>query len=853
MHMALLALQIPELQRRGSFPLWLAIVIGIIAIAVVGMLYAREAGRLGLIPRTIMASIRVAIVGVVAFLLLRPVLVSESKERRIRPVGVLIDVSQSMDNEDPRPNLADQWRVALAYDKIDADKGLPNDTSVASLGLPERPKRIDVARQALSNPKIDLFKKLSASAGPLDVFTFGTHRTGQNWLDADWLKNLTANEPRTTLVQASFEMLNRDDTDAPSALVLVTDGRENGSNRSLDDLARECARRKIPVYVYGVGSSAFGQLQLKDVNVPETIFVDDLVSVPVRYMVKGIKEGKVEIALNYGDREVARKEVAIQEGKDIRETLTFVPIKDDTGPRKKQELTTTVTVTSDNGGVVETLTDKITRPSQVVDKKLKVLVIDSLPRFDFQFLQRALLRDRRVEAKFYLTEGDKVAMRSGPPWMIEFSRELNGTLNLAREEFRKILFEFDLLILGAVPGRYFSLEQQEVIREFVTDGGGLIHIAGRSYADKPERWTGPAAWAGEWELKNERGETRLVATKSPTPIGEILPVDFESIRLPIQDIRPASPYVPVVAPAAARNPLVMLEDDPNENAELWGKFGSAIGTSSERQLKPFYWYYPVLKTKPAVDVFLVHPTDHTPAPDNKPMPLLVGHYYGKGYVLFVGFDETWRWRFNSAEKLFTRFWSQAIYAAGLPRVIGAKLTQLSLDNTNPTVGGVGQIYARVLNENFKLVTDEELDATLEKVDADANDGERSVTIKLNKLSGQDGEYIAALPFNKQGRYRLTLDPKNRSPATLEYRVNLPRDHELVLDVMDEKAMRKLCDMTGGKFYREEDLYQLPNDVKRQTIATSSRKERLLWNTWALCLLIGLLTFEWFLRKFNGLS
>ena len=37
-----------------------------------------------------------------------------------------------------------------------------------------------------------------------------------------------------------------------------------------------------------------------------------------------------------------------------------------------------------------TLTDSITKPTQVVTKKLKVLVVDGLPRVDFKFLQRAL-------------------------------------------------------------------------------------------------------------------------------------------------------------------------------------------------------------------------------------------------------------------------------------------------------------------------------------------------------------------------------------------------------------------------------------------------------------------------------
>jgi hypothetical protein len=823
---------LPDIQRRGTFPFGLAVFLAVVAIVGVGVLYAKEAGRLGVLARALMASVRMALIGVVAFLLLRPVLVTELRENKLRPIAVLIDVSKSMDARD----------------------GLPSDSLAALQNKIDRPTRIEIAKKALSDKKIDLFNRLFIKTGPLEVYTFGLSLTGRDWTDPDkWLDKLEANENETALVKSAFDLLNRDDSDAPSALVLVTDGRDNASNKSLDDLARECARRKIPIYVYGVGSSSFSQLQLKDVIVPEVIFVDDLVSVPVRYTVKGIKDGKVEIVLLHGGEEVARKEIPVQEKDDLRETLSFVPTKELADPHRKQELTAKITITTGNGTQVATLTDELIRPAQIVDKKIKVLVIDSLPRFDFKYLQRALQRDRRVEAKFYLTEGDKAAMRSGSPWMIEFSRELNGTLNMEREEFRKTIFDFDLLILGAIPGKYFNLEQQQIIRDFVTEGGGLIHIAGRSYTDRPDKWTAPAAWAGEWEERNDKGETRLVATKPASPLGELLPVEFKAERMPIQNIGPPPPFVPVPAPGAVRSPIISLDDDPLENSELWGKIGNQNGFASDKQLKPLYWYYPVLKTKPASDVFLVHPTDHTPRPDNKQMPLLVGHFFGKGYVLFVGFDDTWRWRFNSAETLFGRFWSQAIYIAGLPRTLGTKLTQLSIDNPDPILGATGQIYARVFNENYKLLTADEIDATLVRLDADSNDKDRSTTIKLLKLSGQDGEYIATLPFNKVGRFQLSVDPKNKTPATLEYRVNYPPNHEQAPGGLAEEAMRKLCDATGGKFYREDDLHELPNDVKSQSTVSEVKRERLLWNVWAMAALIGLFTLEWVLRKFNGLS
>jgi hypothetical protein len=803
-----------ELSLRGWFPGWVALVLGLAAVAAAGVFYAREAGRTAVLPRVGMAAVRMAILLLVAFLLLRPVWVNEDRGDRRRAVAVLVDVSQSMDSPDPRPSTADQWRVALAFNLVEPGKAALDApvTSAITGTLPERPKRIEVARAALTNPKFNLLPRLGSSAGPVEPATFGSQRTGRDAADAKWLRELSASEPRTAMVDAAMELLARDRNDMPAAIVLVTDGRENASSKSLDDLAREAARHHIPIHVYGVGSSSYGQLQLRDVAAPETLFVNDLVAVPVRYRVRGVAEGRVEIVLKLGDREVARKEIAARDGDDLRETLTFVPNKAD-ADAPKQEITATITVTTPAG---EVLTDNLTRGVKVVDKKLKVLVVDSLPRWDFKYLQRGLLRDRRVEAKFYLTEGDRQAMKAGDksPWLPGFPA--------GRDDFRKELFEYDLLILGDVPGKFFNPEQQEVIKQFVSEGGGLVQIAGRVHA--------PAEWISGW-------------TKTPTlstsPIADVLPVEFDAVKFPTESPGRPSPFRPVPAQSVVRNPVVSLEDDPLDNARLW------------RTLPEIYWFYPVKKLKPAAESLLVHPRELTA--DKKPMPLMAGHYYGKGYVMFVGFDETWRWRFNEADKYFGRFWSQAVYVAGVSRTVGTKLTQLSLDTPDPSLGKTGQVYARLFNRDFQPLTAEKIEARLVKLDADANDRDANLPVELKPLPGQPGEYVAALPFNRVGRFALKVDPGNDNPATLDYRVTLPPEHELAPGGLAEGDMRKLAEATGGKFYREENLHQLPDDVKAQLAPYTRRTETILWNGWMMALLIGLLTLEWVLRKLGGLS
>lgn len=869
-----------ELQRRGWFPLWLAITLAVLGLAIVGVLYLREAGRLGLVPRLSMAVVRGAIVLVVAFLLLRPVWVAQDAGQQPRPIVVLLDISQSMASEDPRPDPLDQGRAAIAFGLVEPDQ-LPTAEQLATLTDPRlnRSSRLDVARAALTNPKLDLLRRLAQRGGPLEVYTFGSHRTGYSWTSTDWLTGLKADEPKTALVESVFELFNRDDNDLPAAVVVITDGRENAGPRSLDDLERECARRKIPIHVYGVGSSAFGQLNAAfgtaatdpatagsaqvgaAVDVPNTLFVDDLAAIPIRYTIKGLTRGTANIVLKYGDRVVLSEDhkftltpTEVRTGKTFTQVLKFTPTKQD-AESKKQEYSATIRVTAGTGPRAEVITHTIARPAQVINRKLKVLVIDSLPRFDFRFLQRALLRDRLIEAKFYLTEGDKAAMRASPPfnpeepfdphypWLAELAHELNGTLNMDRDEFRKLLFAFDLLILGDVPAKYFSRDQQEVIKEFVTEGGGLIHIAGR--------WHAPAGWAND---------PRDGPAAPTNPISDVLPVEFAPVRFPIQALDNPVGFVPVLAPAAARTQIVALDDDPAENAELWGKPGTPSGTPNEKRLKPMYWYYPVTKLKPAADVFLVHPTDRTPAPDDKPMPLLVGHHYGKGYVLFVGFDDTWRWRFNTAEKLFGRFWTQAVYTAGIPRIVGTKQTQISTSTQTPKIGKTGEIYVRAFDENFKPLLAEEIEGTLEKVALldgkapDPNEPGRVTTLKFRKVPGVDGEYVVTVPYNHEGQFKLTVDPKNNQPATLSYQVTYEDNDERAPGALDAPAMLKLAKATGvDKLYREEDLLKLPDEVQPQFAPYQRRQELLLWNRWALVLLIGLLTLEWVLRKFNGLS
>ena len=225
---------------------------------------------------------------------------------------------------------ADQWRAAIAFGVVDPDKGhsrrlrpdlvdhredsRPPATGSRSPARPSQPASSTSSR-AWSTRPVRSTSSPSAFSAPARA---GPTRPGSR------TSRPTNRAPPSWRV--AFDLINRDDTDAPARFVIVTDGRENAGPKSLTDLARECARRKIPIHVYGVGSSSYGQLRLRDMVVPDDDVRGRLRLGPVRYSVRGITDGNVDIVLNYDGREVAAKrDIPVREGDDLREVLTFVP------------------------------------------------------------------------------------------------------------------------------------------------------------------------------------------------------------------------------------------------------------------------------------------------------------------------------------------------------------------------------------------------------------------------------------------------------------------------------------------------------------------------------------------------
>lgn len=801
-----------EIVFRGGMAWYFAYPLMALGVAAVVAVYLRESIKLHPGKRIAMAAMRCLAIIVIIFLLRKPVIVREGDAETDRPIALLIDNSQSMAQADPRPAAEDLARVGIVRNILPPDNGLEISSQLDPRrtnddGQAINPTRARMVMDAFENPRLNLREELRKK-GPLQEFLFGANIHGAG---KDWQSDLKANESLTALLYSIGQLLQRDDNELPGAIVIATDGIDNDRDRRIpwEEIGRECARLKVPLHIYGVGGGSARLLKLKNVdsNPRDTLIVKDTVRVTFRWTCQGIKSGRIELTVKLAGNKVASKQIDVKEGDEITETLTFVPTEEMLSPTK-QDLEGTIHLV---GGRPED-EDKMSRPVRVVDSKVKVLVIDDSPRWEFKHLMRVLLRDRAVdekESRFVLVNGDERTLKSGPPFLPTFPKE------------RKDFFNFDLVIIGDVDANYFTSEQKKWIVEFVDEGGGLVMIAGRKHNP---------------------------STYHDNIVGNILPVEFEQKKFALDDNKRPIEFNPRLSDFGRYDVMMSLADSPPENLDVWEK------------LPPWYWHYPVTKLKPAAQSLLEHPKETiddygSVGKERKvPMPLMARQYYGRGIVMFVASDETWRWRFNEADKYFGRFWGQVVYQLGLPHVLGGK-TQLIADG-DFFKGKPTKVYARLYGANHTPLDAARYAATIEPTGAKTD--ERSETVYFEKIEGQPGLYMTTIAKNQTGDYTLKMNPSSDSTSALSMpmRVTLTPEDEQAPGNMNESALRQLAEQTGGKFYREEDLKDLAKSVERKTVRRDPppREEVLLWTRWwVLASIVGLLTVEWLIRKFSNLS
>jgi len=435
--------------------------------------------------------------------------------------------------------------------------------------------------------------------------------------------------------------------------------------------------------------------------------------------------------------------------------------------------------------------NRLDRTLRVIDEKIKVLYVEGKPRWEYRYLRAVLLRDHRLDVKFLMTQGDRDLAKANP------DRYLAQFPEVASEAFR-----FDLVILGDVPATYFAPAQLARMEELVRErGGSLLAIAGHHHP---------------------------LATYLGTPIANVLPVRLQPAGWEAVD----DAVHPIVTQAGQESTVTSLEGAEDENKALWAL------------VRPIYQVPILAGPKPGAIVLLTL----SDAPRRRePYPLVAWHRYGSGKSLYVGTDQLWRLRFRRGDKYHARFWGQAIQFLTLGRLLGEnKRIHLETGRHEFRTGERIQIYANVLNESYEPITSPSYTLYAER----ATGGPSEVTsVRLEPVKDVAGLYQGFFTPEQDGRYRLRTAPAEAEASNVVELKVTTTPLEQLEPAMQEDLLRKMAELSGGRYLTIRDLATLPDTIEREMPTTILHRERELWDLpFVFIVLLAFAGAEWALRR-----
>jgi hypothetical protein len=235
--------------------------------------------------------------------------------------------------------------------------------------------------------------------------------------------------------------------------------------------------------------------------------------------------------------------------------------------------------------------------------------------------------------------------------------------------------------------------------------------------------------------------------------------------------------------------------------------------------------------------------------------LIVAQRVGRGKVLGLAFDRTWRLRYRTGDVRHHRFWGQVMrWGLGERLRAGQELFRVGTDRLVYGPEDPINVMARVLGADFSGVADAELEAVLKN-----SEGREITRTRLAPRAESHGFYEAALP--PQGRAGACHLEVVRLDSVAHERVEtslLVTASRRPIEMGNVRPTRDVLDAlakgTGGKVVTPDAVQSLAEIFGEGRRVVQERREYALWNNpYVLVLLALLLTLEWLLRKKGGLA
>ena len=661
-----------------------------------------------------------------------------------------------------------------------------------SMGLPAG---LGESSPLASTKRLDFARELLRERGVLDAllarFDVRLYRAGAQpgpMAGVEELRELKPSGTRTALGSAMRKAVDDAAGERLSAIVLLSDGRGTSGPDPVQ-VARSLGASGVgqvgtPIFTVPPGGvEAALDVELVQATAPTHVALNDTASVVALVASRGYAGTDARLTLLHRGASVDHRTLRLADGVQQQVRLAF-------HAREAGSHALRVRVDPLPREQVPQNNERTVRIEVGSDKR-SVLVLEGHPRWDFRFLDHALKRDTALQAVTVM-ESQLLARGVAPAVLPEAAGLPKDRAGFAAHA---------LVVLGDISPDLLPPPLQGALSEAVEkDGVGLLIHAGErhmptSFVEGPMKGWLPVRWSED------------------EPRGRVAP-----------DAQPFA--VRLTAPGMLHG-LFELPGRPASDRSAW------------QGLPPLSWVAGAAGAKPGATVLA------EVAGDGRSFPLVVEHRFGAGRVLYIGSDETYRWRRNLGGEPFYRFWGQALRHAARDRQRSDRESWIEATPVQAAAGEEVQLTLFALDAQGKPLLENDAKLTWKR------SGRESEVAA--PTAGQPGLFKLPWTAAEPGDHEFIYAQPGKPPLTAQVTV-LGAEDELLRPVIDRAALSAIAEASSGELVEPDRLLELVQRIPASTVRFKRSLESPLWDHWlALAALVGLYLADIAIRRGKGLT
>jgi hypothetical protein len=787
-------------------PLWLYALLLLIPAG--WFIYTRQRSNLATVRRSFriaLTATRVFVLGMLILVLASPVLRLTEEINKKPILAVVFDASQSMQLP-AGPFSSDEERLAVARAAglaVGDDGTMDAEIRATINGY----GRLQLAQEAVEVARTTVFDKL-AEKYDVQYFAFARRlepielKSGGGAVSLEGASGISVSQPNASyLGDAVLGVLDRAAGQRVSGVLLFSDGQNTGGASPADAAAAARAYRRdgAPVYAVPIGSTADIQdVAIIDVYTSGLVAKKDTVRVHVTIEAHGFdgQVTKVELVAHSreGETVLATKELVLSGTEQQQVELTFVA--EESGP---QYLEVRVPEHPNESQQLRANNHDVTYV-RVSEKKLKVLLLDGRPRWDFRFLKNALRRDNGVAGRLS-TDDPEVVVET--EWRRMSAAEQAKALPATIEE----ISEYDVIILGDVSPELLNREREDLLIRAVQEHGvGLIVEAGPEYM--------PHAYGPDFQ--------------------ELLPVVVKE-GVAGREAKVFEPFRMEVSASGAVHETMRLYEDIGRNQVVWSR------------MPEYYWCAAVERPAAGAEVLAWNPSVRLA---QGKLPLISWHAAGEGKVMFIATDSTWLWRRTVGDRFFYKFWGQSLRSMAARDESGGAKSFIEVRPVRVQPGEEATI------ELTAFVDDEGKPREEPELVVAINGPGGSSSIKLQRDPRRTGRYRGSFLPTEAGKHAVSYTPPSGDPEQgAEALLNVMiAPEEFRQSQLNRATLAGLAQATGGSLIPVDQLASLERKLTGKTLTTKRQDQATIWDNWlVLVILVLVYSIDVGIRRLMGLS